>query len=108
LYAAYNKDNLATVYRLPHELKIKVFDKATFDELVRQATAEGYNTVYTLQAMCHIRISFVKGWGEHYRRQTITATPCWVEVQFPAPMQVLDKVLMDTGGPTGDEIHSFT
>ncbi|KAI1707622.1 MH2 domain-containing protein [Ditylenchus destructor] len=108
LYAAYNKDHLATVYRLPTNLRIKVFDKPTFDVFVNRAKSEGFNAIYTLQTMCHLRISFVKGWGEHYRRQTITATPCWVEVQFPTPLQILDKILMQTGGPHDRDIHSYT
>lgn len=43
--------------------------------------------------MCNIRISFVKGWGAEYNRPTITTTPCWVEVQFLAALQVLSNVL---------------
>lgn len=108
LYAEFTGDDLATVYRLPQGTKIRVFDKLTFEELLVQAKNQGYNTVYSLLSMCHIRISYIKGWGEQYRRQTITATPCWVEVQFPEPLQVLDKVLMEMAGPAGEQIHSFT
>uniref|UniRef100_A0A915DCB9 MH2 domain-containing protein n=1 Tax=Ditylenchus dipsaci TaxID=166011 RepID=A0A915DCB9_9BILA len=108
LYAEFNRDHLATVYRLPQNMRIKVFDKPTFDRLVSEATSQGYNSVYTLLAMCTLRMSLVKGWGEQYRRQTITACPCWLEVQLPEPLQVLDKILMTLGGPLNDEIHSFT
>lgn len=27
-----------------------------------------------------VRISFVKGWGQSYKRQDIKSCPCWLEV----------------------------
>lgn len=54
-----------------------------------------------------MRISFVKGWGEQYKRQTITSTPCWVEIHLAIPLQKLDRVLSQIPGPN-DPIHSFT
>jgi len=112
LNASRNGDHLATVYRLQaNEMSksssICIFSRSHFDELMAHARTQGYNAVYALQTMCNVRVSFVKGWGREYRRQTITSTPCWVEVQFPRPLQSLDKMLAVLGDPN-DEIHSFT
>lgn len=54
-----------------------------------------------------MRISFVKGWGEQYKRQTITSTPCWVEIHLAIPLQKLDRALSQIPGPN-DPIHTFT
>uniref|UniRef100_A0A183CPN8 MH2 domain-containing protein n=1 Tax=Globodera pallida TaxID=36090 RepID=A0A183CPN8_GLOPA len=118
LLARRSGDELPTVYKLKgngtagaaeSSEPICLFDKKLFDELLREACTRGYNALYTLQVYCLCRVSFVKGWGQQYRRQTITSCPMWIEVQFPRPLQILDKVLMDCANEIGvEEVHSFS
>ena len=54
-----------------------------------------------LRRLCLLRLSFVKGWGPDYRRQSIKETPCWVEVNLHRALQLLDGVLQTRqGAPT--------
>uniref|UniRef100_A0A915PU02 MH2 domain-containing protein n=1 Tax=Setaria digitata TaxID=48799 RepID=A0A915PU02_9BILA len=107
IHAVKSHDHPATVYRLPSGHIMQVFDNESFETLLAQSTSQGFHAVYSLQRMCHMRISFVKGWGEQYKRQTITSTPCWVEIHLAIPLQKLDRVLSQIPGPN-DPIHSFT
>ncbi|XP_068025209.1 mothers against decapentaplegic homolog 4-like [Melanerpes formicivorus] len=55
-----------------------------------------------LRRLCILRLSFVKGWGPDYPRQSIKHTPCWIEVHLHRALQLLDEVLhaMPSAEPT--------
>lgn len=46
-----------------------------------------------LRRFCILSMSFVKGWGLDYPRNSIKNCPCWVEVHLHRALQVLDEVL---------------
>lgn len=90
-----------TVVKVPKGGSLVIFDTVHFTHMLTESMSHGFDEVYSLSRMCSIRVSFVKGWGRDYRRQSIINTPCWIEIRMNKPLQWIDAVLETTGGPSG-------
>uniref|UniRef100_A0AC34Q353 MH2 domain-containing protein n=1 Tax=Panagrolaimus sp. JU765 TaxID=591449 RepID=A0AC34Q353_9BILA len=103
VHAKQQGDHLATVYRLPAKQSMNVFNYEFFMKTLNEAIKRNqYDGCYAMKSLCHMRMSFVKGWGERYRRQTITYTPCWVEIHLVQMLQAIDDALQNMHAPDCD------
>jgi len=91
--------DLTTVVKVPNGCNLAIFDTEAFSRTLADSIAGGFEEVYKMARMCSIRMSFVKGWGQEYRRQSIMNTPCWVEIQLTAPLKWIDEVLKEIEAP---------
>ena len=91
--------HIATVVKIPPKNRLKIFDEKDFVKIANDNVHQGYEAIYALTRLCTIRISFVKGWGAEYRRQTVLNTPCWIEVHLNNPLKLTDNILMKMGSP---------
>lgn len=85
----------ATVVKIPTGCSIQIFSNEKYEETLCSKIRSGYEETYYFTYVCKIRISFVKGWGAKYRRQTVTACPCWVELRLNKPLGILDAALKE-------------
>jgi hypothetical protein len=83
----------ATVVKIPTGCHIQLFCNSKYEETLCSKIRSGYEETYYFTYVCKVRISFVKGWGAKYRRQTVTACPCWVELRLNKPLGILDAAL---------------
>uniref|UniRef100_A0A915HLT3 Mothers against decapentaplegic homolog n=1 Tax=Romanomermis culicivorax TaxID=13658 RepID=A0A915HLT3_ROMCU len=86
---------LTTVCKVPPGCRLDVYDDRILLKCIKEASQSPNKCVelFGLNNMCSIRLSFVKGWGEDYKRVDITSTPCWVEIFFYDALIKLDSVI---------------
>lgn len=96
------------VYRLAPGAAVRIFNNQAFAEVLNEAVGSDYKTVFSLNDFPTIRVSFVKGFGEEYRRPKVFCTPCWVEIRLNGPLQWLDRVLNELGGSSLEPCSSMS
>ena len=64
-----NQWHMATVVKVPTRQALEIFSESYFRNYMTLQRQRGYQEALSCTRLCTIRISFVKGWGERYRRQ---------------------------------------
>jgi len=69
---------VANIHKLPPGYSLQIFDYSWCEALSRasrpEALGQGPSNPYCAQ------VSFAKGWGARYKRQTVMLCPCWIEI----------------------------
>ncbi|XP_039968749.1 mothers against decapentaplegic homolog 6 isoform X2 [Bactrocera tryoni] len=73
-------ESLSCVYKVTPGDCLKAFDINRAQSLICSSQFPGAELgPVNTRSIC---ISFVKGWGKHYKRQNIMKCPCWLEIFF--------------------------
>nr|XP_036229674.1 mothers against decapentaplegic homolog 6 isoform X2 [Bactrocera oleae] len=73
-------ESLSCVYKVTPGDCLKAFDVKRAQSLICSSQFPGAELgPINTRSIC---ISFVKGWGKHYKRQNIMKCPCWLEISF--------------------------
>ncbi|KAF1745244.1 hypothetical protein MXB_370, partial [Myxobolus squamalis] len=80
-------------------IDIEVFDYHDFAPLLARCIAHSYEAVYRLLSWTIIRVSFIKGWGPNFKRQSPDDTPMWFEIKLIGPMNWLDRIIRQLVSP---------
>lgn len=69
---------MTCVEKLLPGYSLRIFDYMTC-ELLSKSTLSSDSFVGPVNPFC-VQVSFVKGWGSNYSRQTVMQCPCWMEI----------------------------
>ena len=100
--------DLSTVIKVPPNCTLTIFDMTSFSKDLAESIPKGFEAVYALARMCSVRISFVKGWGRDYRRQSVINCPSWLELRLNGPLRWIDVILKELQAPDVDNITSMS
>ena len=64
-----NQWHPATVVKVPPTHDLEIFNSHFFDNYMTMQSRIGHLETVNCTKLCTIRVAFVKGWGEKYRRQ---------------------------------------
>jgi len=78
--------------QMDQQMKIALHNRMQQSLHAPNLSSTGDLSVDDLRRLCVLRLSFVKGWGPDYPRQSIKETPCWIEIQIHRALQLLDDL----------------